>query len=297
MSITPTPEHEGSPLVEDDQNITELPQDVKADDQPPAVSGDAQAAEVPQAPEASAAPDTDENPAPEKKHKPIRNIEDTEAFRVCEALIFASDEPLTMVRLKAILPGQPDAREIKRMIDAINVALQKQHHPFEIVELAGGFQFRTVPYYQAWVRQLFKDKVSRRLSVQTLETLAIIAYKPNSTKAEIEAIRGVECDGAMKTLLERRLITITGRSEKPGRPLLYGTTNDFLTYFGLNKIADLPNIEEFEALAREKLGDMSEVMLEEEIKTAQTGEVPAENSGSGTPVVGEAAEPPSASEE
>ncbi|MDD5672939.1 MAG: SMC-Scp complex subunit ScpB [Chitinivibrionales bacterium] len=232
----------------------------------PAIGSDAGDETAPE----ETAPAEGEPAASKKGRKSPQSIEDSEAFRVCEALIFASDEPLSLARLKTIVPGQPDARDIRRMVDAINVQLQVQRHPFEIVELAGGFQFRTVPYYQAWVRQLFTEKASRRLSVQTLETLAIIAYKPNITKAEIEAIRGVECDGAMKTLLERRLITITGRSEKPGRPLLYGTTNDFLIYFGLNALGDLPNIEEFEALARDKLGDMSEVMLEEEVKTAQT---------------------------
>jgi segregation and condensation protein B len=185
-----------------------------------------------------------------------------ESMRVLEALIFASDEILTTDRLKAIVPGQPDARTIRQMVDKLNIQLQKERHPFEIVEIGGGYQFRTVAYYYQWVQQLFKEKSAKKLSIQSLECLAIIAYKQPITKAEIEAIRGVISDGAMKTLLEKHLVTIAGRSEKAGRPLLYATTKEFLGYFGLNKLADLPRVEEFEALAKEKLGELSEAELE-----------------------------------
>jgi segregation and condensation protein B len=179
-----------------------------------------------------------------------------DTLRILESLLFASDELLTAPRLKAILPGNPDAREICVMIERINRLLQKERHPFEIVEIGGGYQFKTIAYYHPWVRQIFKEKAAKRLSLQALECLSIIAYRQPLSKAEIEGIRGVISDGAMKTLLEKRLVTITGRSEKAGRPLLYGTTPEFLKYFGLNKIADLPNIEEFEALVRQKMESM-----------------------------------------
>jgi segregation and condensation protein B len=188
-----------------------------------------------------------------------------DTLRILEALLFASDEMLTAARLKAVLPGDPDGRTISAMVDRINRQLQKERHPFEIVEIGGGYQFKTVSYYHPWVRQIFQDKASRRLSIQALECLSIIAYRQPISKAEIEAIRGVISDGAMKTLLEKRLITVTGRSEKVGRPLLYGTTQDFLKYFGLNKINDLPKIEEFEAMVRQKI----ETMPAEELKNAQ----------------------------
>ena len=184
-----------------------------------------------------------------------------EPLRILEAVLFASDDVLTIEKLKSILPGQPDARKIRQMTESINAQLQKQRHPFEIVEIGGGYQFRTVSYYYPWVQQLFKEKTAKKLSIQSLECLAIIAYKQPITKAEIEALRGVMSDGAMKTLLEKHLVTVSGRSEKAGRPLLYATTKEFLTYFGLNKLADLPKIEEFEALAREKLGELSESEL------------------------------------
>jgi segregation and condensation protein B len=191
-----------------------------------------------------------------------------DTLRILEALLFASEEIMPASRLKTILPDNPDARQIRKMVDKINEILQKERHPFEIVEIGGGYQFRTVSYYHPWVRQIFKEKAAKKLSIQSLECLAIIAYRQPLSKAEIEAIRGVVSDGAMKTLLEKRLITITGRSDKPGRPLQYGTTNEFLKYFGLNKIDDLPRLEEFEAIAREKISELSIDELQTESQTA-----------------------------
>jgi segregation and condensation protein B len=198
-------------------------------------------------------------------------------LRVLEALLFASDDILTTDRIKEIVPGVPDGRKIRQMVEKINVQLGRERHPFEIVEIGGGYQFRTVSYYYPWVVQLFKEKAAKKLSIQSLECLAIISYKQPITKAEIESIRGVMSDGAMKTLLEKRLVTISGRSEKAGRPLLYATTKEFLAYFGINKIADLPRIEEFEAMAKEKLGDLTETELKtmESEKSAAPGEEPA----------------------
>ncbi len=190
-------------------------------------------------------------------------VKNTESLRILEAVLFASNDVLNIAKLKSIIPDEPDTRTIRKMVNQINIQLQKERHPFEIVELAGGYQFRTISYYQPWVQQVFKEKTTKKLSIQALECLAIIAYKQPITKTQIEFIRGVLSDGAMKTLLEKRLVTISGRSEKAGRPLLYGTTQDFLKYFGVNKIADLPSIEEFESIAKEKMEDFSDEELEE----------------------------------
>ena len=179
----------------------------------------------------------------EAEYEIPKNVSPDNPLRVLEALLFASDEILTTERIKTIVPGQPDARKIRQMVEAINRQFSKERHPFEIVEIGGGYQFRTVAYYYPWVVQLFKEKTAKKLSIQSLECLAIISYKQPITKAEIEQIRGVLSDGAMKTLLEKRLVTIAGRSEKAGRPLLYATTKEFLAYFGINKISDLPRIE------------------------------------------------------
>jgi len=194
----------------------------------------------------------------EKKSGPALS----EEARVLEAILFASDEVVTAAKLKEIMPDNPDARHIRKLVSDINIQLQRERHPFEIVELGGGYQFRTVSYYQPWVQRIFKEKAAKKLSIQALECLAIIAYKQPITKASVETIRGVMSDGAMKTLLEKHLVDIVGRSEKPGRPLLYGTTSEFLKYFGINKLADLPDISEFEALAKEKMEQFSDEELE-----------------------------------
>ncbi len=214
----------------------------------------------------------------------------SEEMRILEAVLFASNELMNAAKLKTIVPGQPDVRRIRKLVTDINDRLQKERHPFEIVEMAGGFQFRTVPYYHQWVRQLYKEKAPKKLSIQALECLAVIAYKQPISKAEIEAIRGVMSDGAVKTLLERHLITIAGRSDGPGRPLLYGTTQEFLTYFGINKVGDLPSIEEFEAIAREKAEDLTDEELEYIRETeAEEGE---ESPGDGEEVSEQAEETP-----
>ena len=189
---------------------------------------------------------------------PERNSED---MSILEAALFASSEILSAQRLKSIMPGEPEARAVRKMVQTINTKLQRERHPFEIVELGGGYQFRTVAYYHPWVQRVFKEKAARRLSIQALECLAIIAYRQPITKADIEQIRGVTSEGAMKTLLEKHLVNITGRSDKAGRPLLYATAPAFLQYFGLNKLADLPRIEEFEAMARQKMDDLSDEEL------------------------------------
>jgi segregation and condensation protein B len=226
-------------------------------------------------PEPATAPVTE--PTPEEAAEEIKipkSAAPDNPMRVLEALLFASEEILTTDKIKTIVPGQPDARKIRQMVDAINVQYAKERHPFEIVEIGGGYQFRTVSYYYPWVVQLFKEKTAKKLSIQSLECLAIIAYKQPITKAEIEQVRGVLSDGAMKTLLEKRLVTISGRSEKAGRPLLYATTKEFLAYFGINKIADLPRMEEFESMAKEKLGELTEEELQ--VIDAQKPQVPAE---------------------
>jgi segregation and condensation protein B len=237
--------------------------------------------------DASVAENTAALEAESEKDVPLPDSDSPDnPLRVLEALLFASDEILTTDRIKAIVPGMPDGRKIRQMVEKINVQFGKERHPFEIAEIGGGYQFRTVSYYYPWVVQLFKEKAAKKLSIQSLECLAIISYKQPITKAEIESIRGVLSDGAMKTLLEKRLVTITGRSEKAGRPLLYGTTKEFLAYFGINKIADLPRIEEFEAMAKEKLGDLTEM----ELKTMEAEKAPA-------PAEGTAAVPPASGAE
>lgn len=227
---------------------------------------------------------------PQEREKPEQTQTSAaapESLRILEAVLFSSEEVMTVQKLKSIIPDEPDARAIKKMVDTINIQLQRERHPFEIVELAGGYQFRTIPYYQPWVQQILKEKSVRKLSIQALECLAIIAYKQPISKAEIEAIRGVLSEGAMKTLLERHMITISGRSDKAGRPLLYSTTLEFLKYFGINKLADLPKMEEFEAIAREKMDEISD---EELTQLGIPSEITTDESESGAQQTSPAAE-------
>ncbi len=137
-------------------------------------------------------------------------------------------------------------------VEQLNAELEETTRPYRIVEIAGGYQFATRSEYAEYVSRLFKEKSRRRLSGASLESLAIIAYKQPVSKQDVENIRGVNCDEVLKSLLEKNLITITGRSESVGRPLLYGTTTEFLRHFGLHSVSDLPKPRELEELMKEE---------------------------------------------
>lgn len=169
-----------------------------------------------------------------------------------EALIFASDRPLTDADLLELLNnalGFIDDRAIPEQIEAAIKGIQEKYdsgfYAFELKQIGGGWQFLTKKEYHKTVAQLNGDKFLKRLSVAALETLAIIAYKQPITKSEIETLRGVNCDYAVQKLLEKDLIIISGRNEDAvGKPLIYETSKSFMDYFGLNSAADLPKISE-----------------------------------------------------
>lgn len=171
-------------------------------------------------------------------------MEDHEIKPIIEALLFISVDPISIDRIKEILSGV----EKKRILDQL-VSLQEEYARFnrgmQIVEVAGGYQMTTRADMAPWIRELEKIKTASRLSQPSLETLAIIAYKQPLTRAEIEAIRGVDAAGVLKTLMDRRLVKIVGRKEAAGRPLIYGTTREFLLYFGLSNLTALPTLKEF----------------------------------------------------
>ncbi|HWF44654.1 MAG TPA: SMC-Scp complex subunit ScpB [Candidatus Kapabacteria bacterium] len=137
-------------------------------------------------------------------------------------------------------------------VQHLNATYEQQERAFRIVEIAGGYQFATRTEYSDYVARLFKEKSRRRLSGAAMESLAIVAYKQPVSKADVENIRGVNCDEVLKSLLEKNLITITGRAEAVGRPLLYGTTVDFLRHFGLHSLQDLPRPREIDELMKEE---------------------------------------------
>lgn len=174
--------------------------------------------------------------------------------RLLLALLFVSTDLVTIKAAREIL-GNPDltVRQLEKLAVAVDEELASQESPLTVASLAGGYRLRTRTEYYPLLRPLFKEQQARRLSQAAVETLSVIAYKQPITKAEIEAIRGVSADGALKKLLEKRLITISGRSDQPGRALTYGTTKDFLEYFGIRKVPDdLPRLAEFEDLVQSK---------------------------------------------
>jgi segregation and condensation protein B len=188
-----------------------------------------------------------------------------------EALIFAAQEPLSLSQMRSLYQDEQDRNDeskhvepetIRQIIADLNKEYTKQDRPYRIVQIAGGYQFATSTEYAEWLGKLYKEQGRRKLSQSGVETLAIIAYKQPITKAEIEKIRGVNCDYVLKTLLEKELLAITGRAESVGRPLLYGTTREFLKHFGLNDITDLPRPREIEEILGESQFETERRMME-----------------------------------
>jgi segregation and condensation protein B len=165
---------------------------------------------------------------------------------IIEAMIFAAPEPVTVKTLVKLLDGESKA-DIVAAIDALK---QDYDRPggLQMVEVAGGFQIVTRPELHEWVRRLFHERTTQKLSVAALETLAVVAYKQPVTAPEIAEIRGVNAVGVVATLMERQLVRIVGRKQVVGRPFLYGTTREFLDRFGLNDLSDLPKVEDISEL-------------------------------------------------
>ncbi len=166
---------------------------------------------------------------------------------IVEALIFASDTPITEQRIKNVIT-ELETTDIEAIVVQLNEEYDQNGHAFRIARLAGGYQFITRSDYAQYIKQYYKGRTRTKLSRAALETLAIIAFKQPISRPEIDAIRGVNSDGVVKNLLERNLIYISGRSDQIGHALLYSTTPEFLQYFGINSIADLPRPREIEEL-------------------------------------------------
>jgi len=162
---------------------------------------------------------------------------------IIEALIFASPEPLTRKTLHKLLDSEPK-EDVDAALEAVRVDYERPGG-LQLVEVAGGYQIVTRAELHEWVRKLFHERTTQKLSVQSLETLAVIAYKQPVTAAEIAEIRGVSSSGGvLSTLIERRLIKAVGRKQVVGRPFMYATTREFLDRFGLSDLNDLPKVEE-----------------------------------------------------
>ncbi len=170
-----------------------------------------------------------------------------------EAAIYAADEPATIEQLAAALGEEKTA--VRAALDELVASYASDERGVEMRAVAGGYKMYTKPQHHEAVRRFIKSlRPPLRLTMPALETLAVIAYKQPATGPEIQEIRGVNCAGVLKTLLEKRLIVTAGRKEVIGRPILYRTSRDFLMRFGLSDVDELPSLKEFEALAREALG-------------------------------------------
>jgi segregation and condensation protein B len=213
--------------------------------------------------------------------------------RVLEALLFASDKPISAAECVKHLKGAVEAApedaevaalaktkqdEVAAVMRELGAEYEEQQRGFRLVESGSGWKVVTTPDAVPWVRQLFPENRPARLSPSALETLAIVAYRQPITRADIEAVRGVNVDGVMQTLLERGVIRIAGRADVPGRPLLYGTTEFFLEHFGLRSLDELPNCAELrrvELPVAEKGDEQATLPLDETPGTNGTEETPA----------------------
>lgn len=203
---------------------------------------------------------------------------------VIEALIFSSDEPISENEIIRAIKGidgeeiEINSSDIHTAVDELNNKYESNENSFKIKKIANGFIFATTEINAKYVGFLSSEKSKRRLSQAALETLAIIAYKQPVTKPELEQIRGVNSDYILNTLLEKNLITITGRAETIGRPLLYGTTTEFLKYFGLFNLSDLPKPREIEEIMKDEdfieqknkiMMNLVEETLEKELESSE----------------------------
>jgi segregation and condensation protein B len=183
-------------------------------------------------------------------------LEDNQLKSAIEALLFVSGAPLSVDKLKHIIEEvSPD--QVEAQLRAIQQEYEDRNAGIMLAEVAGGYQFATRPENVAWIRKFKSVKASAKLSKPALETLAILAYKQPITRSEVEAIRGVNIGGIIRNLMERRLVKIVGKKDVPGKPILYGTTLEFLQYFGLKDLSSLPTLKEFQEL------DAAEDVMEE----------------------------------
>lgn len=188
---------------------------------------------------------------------------------VIEALLFVSEAPVTLELFKHVLGGY-ETNEIRALLEELNKEFEENNRGLRILEVAGGFRMVTPPSLSPFLKKLYKERRVERLSKPALETLAIIAYKQPVTRLEIESLRNVNIDGMVKTLLEKDFIRVAGEKKTPGRPKVYGTTKQFLEYFGLKSLEELPKLEDFSKLAAEKQVEIAKEIIDEAKESAPT---------------------------
>lgn len=193
---------------------------------------------------------------PEVKPQPELVDTTADAKKIIETLLFITDRPVKPGRLAEVVETV-SAKQVLAIIEELTREYAQTGRAVQIVEVGGGFQMATKPEYGRWVRKLYNEKMTTKLSNAALETLAIIAYKQPITRAEMESIRGVDVAGPLERLLERGLVRVVGKKDTIGRPMVYGTTDEFLRMFGLNKVSELPDLQVFaEKTLHEKQADL-----------------------------------------
>jgi len=195
------------------------------------------------------------------------------AKRVVEALIFASSKPLTPAEIRKVTKILT-VTQIEKIVAELKEDYRKTEHCFELLEIAGGYELSTRREFAPWILKIELQRKARQATQSALETLAILAYKQPLTRAEIEALRGVDTSGVLNTLMEKNFIKIVGKKEVPGRPFMYGTTEKFLEHFGLKALVDLPSIDEIRQMVD------SSVKKEELIGTKKIVDVPQQEGAS-----------------
>jgi len=215
-------------------------------------------------------------------------VEDSQWKAIIESLIFVSESPLSLDQIKEVLGGEVSKKEIQRLLFELQEDCERAKRGVTLVEVAEGFQFRTRPQYAEWIKRLKKTK-PMALSRPALETLAIVAYKQPILRSDVEKIRGVDSGGVLRTLLERKLIRILGKKDVPGKPLVYGTSKQFLEVFGLKDLSSLPTLRDLEGLGAHPSEEAfpflgNELNKPESAATGESGILPGEE--------GEMDEPP-----
>jgi len=244
----------------------EMPDDIRDQASQAAIGADE--------PSAAAEPEVSEGePAAPRPSMDGRQLE-----AIVEALVFASPEPLTPKMLFKLLADEPKD-DVQAALDRL-VVRYEQPGGLHLAEVAGGFQITTRPELHDWVRRLFHERNTQKLSVAALETLSVIAYRQPVTAAEVNEIRAVNASGVLSTLLERHLIKIVGRKNVVGRPFLYGTTKEFLIRFGLKDLADLPNMQDMvQALGFDPPALLMERPVTDEMLPLEEGDLPTASPG------------------
>lgn len=236
-------------IAPENEALTPGPEPLNPSPQPPSPSADSP---LP-TPESGESPAASEDSSFDIRHSEIPAPAPLPPAQVIEALLFAADAPVKLDRLAEL--AEVPSETTRTVIDRLNANYQETGRTFRVQRVAQGFQLYTMPTYAEFVRRLYQHQYTHRLSRAALEVLAIIAYKQPVTRPEMEQLRGVDCSGPLVTLLERRLIATYGRASRPGNPFLYRTTSEFLRYFGLAGLEDLPRMEEIgEFLARREAG-------------------------------------------